>query len=172
MSFVPDAYTPPAIARFKDFQLVVLAPQHADEDFRAVRASADDIRHVFGPENDWPDAQISYEENLADLARHEQEFHDRVAFAYALLDPTGSDYLGCVYLRRIKSRLAHDPRKQMFQAQAFFWLSSLHHTLLPTDVLTTLQDWLARDWPFHSVAFPGRVQSWAQWDAMAGEAGE
>jgi hypothetical protein len=95
MPIISDNYCAPRQIQFTQFFMAVLAPQHADQDFEAVRASADAIRHVFGPDNDWPAADISFEENLADLTRHEAEFNDRYAFAYALLDPTGQDYLGC-----------------------------------------------------------------------------
>jgi len=28
------------------------------------------------------------------------------------------------------------------------------------------QKWLARDWPFSNVAYPGRAIAWDEWDAM------
>ena len=42
------------------FTLEVLGPCHADADVLAVKSSAKDIRHVFGPENDWPSADMSF----------------------------------------------------------------------------------------------------------------
>ena len=167
-TLVPDDFTVPRGLHAADFQLQVLCPAHAEADYQAVRASADRIRHVFGPHNDWPSATMSHEENLADLARHAAEFERREAFAYAMLDPAGVQYLGCLYLKPIKSRLAQDERRKRFQAQAFFWLSEAGQRLDPAEVLATIQRWLAADWPWRCVAFPGREPDWAAWEAMAG----
>ena len=167
MSFVPSTFVAPREPHFTRFQGVVLSPAVADLDWQAVRASADTMRHVFGPDNDWPDANISWADNLADLTRHAREFDEQVAFVYALLGPSGSDYLGCVYIKPIKSKRMPDARQQHFQAQVFFWLSSLHTVVAPAEVLAELKAWLQTAWPFAAVAFPGRVQSWADWEALA-----
>ena len=169
-SLVPDDFPVPRQFHTADFQLQVLSPVHAEADHLALRMSADRIRHVFGPHNGWPAADLGFEENLADLSRHAAEFERREAFAYALLDPAGSQYLGCFYLKRIKSRLAVDLRRERFQAQAFFWLSETGLALGEDVVLSRLARWLHEDWPFAAVAFPGRVPGWAEWAAMAAPA--
>lgn len=165
---IPDTFDPPRTHAFAPFSLCVLAPRFADQDYEAVRVSADRIRGVFGPYNGWPDAQISHAENLADLIRHEREFDTHTAFAYALLGPSGDGYLGCLYIKPIKSRREQDRRKQLFQAQAFLWLSSIQTVLDDGLAFATLQDWLSASWPWLTVAWPGRVQGWAQWEALAG----
>ena len=143
MQHLAENFIPPRTYDFGSFKIAVLSPQFADQDFHAVSHSADSIRNVFGPTNDWPDSHISHAQNLADLVRHEQEFNDRVAFAYALLDLSGELYLGCLYIKPIKSKLLHDGRRQLFQAQAFFWLSTTHTTLNVQDVLPVFQAWLS-----------------------------
>jgi hypothetical protein len=168
MQHLAGNFIPPRTYDFDLFKAAVLSPLFADQDFAAVRASADSIRNVFGPTNGWPDSHISYAENLADLVRHEQEFSDRVAFAYALFDPSGELYLGCLYIKPVKSKVAHDRRRQLFQAQAFFWLSTTHTILNAQDVLPVLQTWLSDYWSLALVAWPGRVQAWAEWEALAG----
>jgi hypothetical protein len=168
MSFVPEEFQPPRSFMAEAFQLVVLSPTFAETDFNAVRASASTIRNVFGPQNGWPDANITFEDNLADLVRHEDEFNAQEAFAYSLLDPSGARYLGCFYVKPIKSKLAVDFRKQKFQAQAFVWLSVLAPEVTVGHVVPVLARWLDEAWPFGAVAFPGRVQSWPEWEALAG----
>jgi hypothetical protein len=159
MPFVPDRYAPPRTQRFAQFTLAVLSPHFAAQDYAAVTTSADAIRHVFGPANGWPAPDISFAENLADLERHAREFTDRVAFAYALLSPDGERYLGCLYIRPIKSQRA------AFDAQAFFWLSTLaDRGGLAERVLADVQAWLKAAWPFQAVAFPGRTIAWADWE--------
>ncbi len=163
---IPKEFEPARTADFGKFQLVVLAPDLAEQDHKAVLASADNIRHVFGPTNGWPPSNITFEENLADLTRHAREFDERVAFAYALLDVAQNAYLGCLYIKPIKSRIAADRRKQLFQAQAFLWLSSTQSLVSDDNVFATLRDWLSRQWPFEAVAWPGRSPSWLEWDTL------
>lgn len=166
MPLVPSAFRPPRGGSLDGFTLEVLAPCHAAADFQAVKSSANDIRHVFGPENDWPAADITFEQNLADLERHEKEFDRRDAFAYSMLkSPT--EYLGCLYIKPIKSRLADDRRKALFDAQAFFWLSSVSTSLAQADVHAALEHWLSEHWPFRAVAWPGRTQGWSEWARLA-----
>lgn len=166
MALVPAAFDPPRRVSLDGFTLEVLAPCHADADFRAVKSSANDIRHVFGPESDWPSADITFEQNLADLERHAQEFERRDAFAYSMLkSPT--EYVGCLYIKPIKSRMADDARKALFDAQAFFWLSSVPNPLSATAVHAVLDQWLRDQWPFRAVAWPGRTESWAEWERLA-----
>ncbi|QNM96195.1 hypothetical protein [Chitinimonas koreensis] len=170
MSFVPATFSAPREWRHPLFQLQVLAPIHAEPDYEAVMTSADAIRHVFGRDSDWPDPQMSFEENRGDLERHETEFEQDVAYAYAMLDPAGERYLGCVYIRPIKSRIEGDLRQQRYQAQTIFWLSSLHAQIDAQQTLDILKAWIADGWPFERVAFPGREIDWPTWEAMARDA--
>ena len=166
MPLVPSTFDPPRGARLDGFTLEVLGPRHAAADFGAVKSSANDIRQVFGPDSDWPAGDITFEQNLADLARHEREFEGRDAFAYSMLkSPT--EYVGCLYIKPIKSRMAEDRRKALFDAQAFFWLSSVPHALSATAVHAVLDQWLRDQWPFRAVAWPGRTQGWAEWAQLA-----
>ncbi len=167
IAMVPASFDPPRTQRLTSFQLAVLGPAFAEQDHQAVRGSADRIRHVFGPTDDWPDANISWHENLADLVRHEREFDERLAFAYALLDPRREAYLGCLYLRPIRSGRADDRRPQCYQAQAFLWLSVLHSAVTDTQALAEIRAWLGERWPLAAVAWPGREPAWAAWEAMA-----
>ncbi len=160
-------FDPPRIQALQSFQLVVLGPAHAEQDYRAVRASADRIRHVFGPADGWPDANISWQENHADLVRHEREFNERIAFAYALLDLTGEAYLGCLYLRPIKPAHADDRRSRRYQAQAFLWLSVLQSAVTDRQAEADIRAWLGAHWPLAAVAWPGREPSWAEWEELS-----
>jgi hypothetical protein len=169
MPLIPALFEPPLTVDLDGFTAKVLTPQFADLDFEAVTASANTIRHVFGPENFWPSQGMGYEENKADLARHERQFHERSAFAYALLDPTGSRYLGCLYLKPIKSKTGRDKRHEQFSAQAFFWLSTLHQEVGEAALQAAITDWLAAVWGLTNVAWPGRNPSWKAWSALAAQ---
>jgi hypothetical protein len=166
MPLVPSAFEPPRCASLDGFALEVLGPCLAAADFLAVKSSANDIRHVFGPDNDWPSAEITFEQNRADLERHAKEFERRDGFAYSMLkSPT--EYVGCLYIKPVKSRIAQDPRKALFDAQAFFWLSSMSKALSAATVHAALDGWLSDHWPFRAVAWPGRTESWEEWERLA-----
>ena len=168
MLFIPDDYSPPQTYQSSLFRLEVLSPKFATEDFASVTASANDIRHVFGPTNGWPSPDMSYAENLADLERHEREFFERQAFAYSILSHDRGAYLGCLYIKPIKSKIDNDFRKSMYGAQAFVWLGTQEHSgNLAEQVLVDLQIWLEEAWPFRAVAFPGRTIGWSVWEQMA-----
>jgi len=164
---VPATFDPPRTYKLQSLQLAVLGPAFADQDYVAVRTSADQIRHVFGPADEWPDPAISWQENHADLVRHEREFNQRIAFAYALLDLHGEGYLGCLYLRPIRAACADDRRKRLYQAQAFLWLSVRHSAVTDTQAHAEIRAWLGERWPFACVAWPGREPGWAEWEALA-----
>lgn len=167
MPIVTGTFLPPESVVFPGFVLRVLSPEFSDEDFVAVRASADSIRHVFGPENEWPSAAITFEENRADLARHRREFNERSAFAYSLLDTQGARYLGCFYLKPIKSKMGRDQRHKRFSSQAYLWLSILHEDVNDQEVLAEISFWLASQWGLEKVAWPGRSTSWDEWKALS-----
>jgi hypothetical protein len=164
---IPSSFDPPRSQWLTSFQVAVLGPRFAEQDYQAVRGSADRIRHVFGPNDDWPDANISWQENHADLVRHEREFDERIAFAYALLDQRGSVYLGCLYLRPIRPARADDRRPQCYQVQAFLWLSVLQSAVTDAQALAEIRAWLGARWPLVSVAWPGRDPGWPTWEALA-----
>ncbi|MQR02442.1 hypothetical protein [Glaciimonas soli] len=167
MPFIPDDFAAPSVQHFDQFVLEVLSPKFTDQDFAAVVASPNDIRYVFGPNNAWPSPQMTLTENLADVTRHEKEFVDRKAFAYAIRSLDGERYLGCVYIKPIKSRIENDLRKSLYDAQVFFWVSSIENTgNLDQLILVNIQDWLQKAWPFKATAFPGRTINWQEWEQM------
>jgi hypothetical protein len=168
MPFVPNAFDPPASASLPSFFLDVLRPSYADADYEAVTASANSIRGVFGPSDDaWPPPQMSYEMNLADLTRHEHEFHERYAFAYVILDKSRQKYLGCVYLKPIKSKTFLNQQQAQFTSQAFLWLSVLHEVVSDETVKFETANWFESVWGLSRVAWPGRTFSWHEWQRLA-----
>lgn len=72
MLHLPATFVPPRSFVSKRFRLEALSASHCNDDFRAVTKNAAHIRGVFGPTNEWPHADITFEENHADLVRHER----------------------------------------------------------------------------------------------------
>lgn len=77
------------------FDLAILSPLDADEDFAAIDESRPVLDGLFG--DNWPKG-VTYESNLADLARHEREFEARFAFSWTIRS-SDEAYLGCAYFR-------------------------------------------------------------------------
>ena len=145
--FVPDGFMVPDGLTHDRFRLRMLAAADAEADYAAVMASQARLRA--GSPHGWPRKGFTLEENLADLIRHEQEFHDRVAFAYTMVSRDESEVLGCVYINPPASGTTggnHD-------AEAYMWVRDEYHPELTGTLFETVRDWLAHRWPFESVRY-------------------
>ncbi|MEM8765863.1 MAG: hypothetical protein AAGE43_00335 [Pseudomonadota bacterium] len=123
------------------FRLRMLAASDAEADYEAVMASAARLRA--GSENGWPRIGFTLAENLADLERHEQEFYDRVAFAYTMVAPDESSVLGCVYF--------NPPTSPEADVNVHLWVRDEHHPALTRTLYEAVVAWLVKDWPFERI---------------------
>ncbi len=140
--FVPRAFVVPAGFAHPQFSLRMLCASDARADYEAVMASAARLRA--GSPHGWPRSGFTLAENLKDLERHEQEFRDRSAFAYTVLDPQGSCVLGCVYINpSTESPPADGPA-----ADVYLWVRDEHHPGLTRVLYKTVHGWLESSWPF------------------------
>ncbi|SET74080.1 hypothetical protein [Marinobacter segnicrescens] len=125
-------------------------------DYPAVVESRNKLKNLFGPRDQWPPDDLTPEMDEADLAWHAREFSSRRSFAYHLLSHDQQQCLGCLYLYPTASR-THD-------AEAYLWthieLTSPQATLIEDEVI----GWVSQDWPFTSVAWPGRFIPFKQWE--------
>ena len=146
--FVPSDFAVPLALVEDRFRLEPLGPQHNDADYDAWTSSVEHIRTTPGWETEsWPDGR-SLEDNLRDLHRHARDFETRAGFTYTVVDPTGAEVIGCVYIYPDKSG-RHD-------AQVYSWVRASRPELdLP--LWRAVSDWLADAWPFESVAYAART---------------
>ncbi len=156
-TLVPDGYVVPEILETDRFLLRKLTIADLDKDFEAVTSSADHLRDVFGPGQDWP-AGLTRERDLADLGWHETEFNMRTSFAYTVMSLDESVCLGCVYF--------YPSAVPVFDALCILWVrSSVLDEGLDDVLFDTVKQWLADSWPFRRVGFPGRA---IEWDELNG----
>jgi hypothetical protein len=157
MPFVPSDFEIPATLETAEFRLRMLTVNDVVRDYDAVISSAEHLKTVF-PGGTWPDG-LTLEQNLIDLGWHQKEFQTRRSFAYTVVSPCESRVLGCVYI---------DPaKKQGFDAEVFLWArQDMLASGLEIRLHEAVKDWLAKDWPFASVAFPCRNISWEEWLAL------
>jgi hypothetical protein len=150
MAWLPAAFTPPG--------RVELSTGHhprpireADVaiDYPAVMGSRERLWQRYGEAWGWPPADMSFEDDRRDLARHEAEIAAHETFNYAVLDAGETTLLGCVY---VDPPEASSPPGT--DAVVSWWVvdeavgSELEHTL---DAFVPL--WLAETWGFRSVAY-------------------
>jgi hypothetical protein len=67
-------------------------------DYPAVMGSRERLWAKYGEAWGWPSAEMSYEADAEDLARHEAEAGALETFNYAVLDDAETELLGCVYI--------------------------------------------------------------------------
>ena len=92
---LPEGFVVPATLETDQYRLKPLTQAHTELDFAAVMETQQRLR-ASAP-NGWPRPDFTLEENRSDLRRHEQEFVDRSAFAFTVLNLDESAVIGCVY---------------------------------------------------------------------------
>jgi hypothetical protein len=147
--------------RTDQFVLRPLSVRHNPLDYEAVVASQEQLR--LGSTHGWPRAGFTPEENLEDLRKHEQEFAERKAFVYTVLDPSETQCLGCVYIYPRERVLRHHRADAAAlaavgddEAEVTFWvrtdrLSDDLRNSLDRRLLDALRPWLRERFAFASV---------------------
>jgi hypothetical protein len=159
MPFVPPDFELPEIVQGDGF---ILRPIHMNDtliDYDAVMTSIDSIRDTYWRAPGWPTEDLSFMQDLIDLAWHTKERQFRTSFVYIPVTPDGKVQLGAIYI---------DPSaKQGFDADVQMWIrASEVDSGFDERLYVFVRDWIDRDWPFQKVAFPAREISRAEWDAL------
>ena len=145
-SFVPDDFEPPVALDGPGFRLEPLTGEHNARDHAAWAGSMEHIHRTPGfQQGNWPH-EMTLDQNLADLIRHDKDFQARRGFTYTVLDPD-DDIVGCVYIYP----LAGDPTA----ANVSSWVTEARADL-DTPLYTAVSEWLERDWPFPRVEYGTR----------------
>ncbi len=156
--FVPSEFNIPSTLETKNYRLRMLTVHDLVKDFDAIISSSDKLREVW-PASDWP-LGLTLEENLVDLGWHQREFTTRRSFAFTVVTPDETRVLGCVYI--------NPTRKKNYDAEIYLWTRTSEKATDPTDaqLMNTVENWVAREWPFVSPAFPGKKIPWNVWNQL------
>ena len=146
-SLVPDDFEPPRTFEGPGFHLQPLGPEHNDRDYEAWTSSMDHIHATPGEWGSWPEP-MTLEENMADMEMHAQEFLDRKAFTYSVLD--GDDVIGCLYIYPDKDGDA--------DAYVSSWVRA-SRAEMDVVVWRSVKAWLESDWPIGSFRYAERVRA-------------
>ena len=157
--FVPPDFVVPS--RLEDARFVIRPLLIGDviKDYDAVMSSVEHLRGVFGPTTKWPTG-LSLEDDLIDLGWHHKEFKTRRSFAYTVMSPDEAVCLGCLYI--------NPTTLPGYDAEAYCWIRASHAAELDARLYQVMTSWIAADWPFEAVAYPGRGLSWAERTALRG----
>jgi len=143
--FVPDRFAVPTALVAGGLRLEPLGPQHNAADYAAWTGSIEHIRATPGfSDGNWPDPDMTLEQNEADLRRHAEDFARRAGFTYTVLDEASGDVVGCVYIYPAR-RPGHD-------AQLQSWVRA-DYAARDAELRAALRDWLAVAWPFTAVDY-------------------
>ncbi len=145
-SFVPDDFEPPVALDGPGFRLEPLTGEHNARDHAAWSGSMEHIHRTPGfQQGNWPH-EMTLDQNMADLIRHDKDFQTRRGFTYTVLDPD-DDVVGCVYIYP----LAGDPSA----ANVSSWVTEARADL-DAPLYHAVSEWLERDWPFPRVEYGAR----------------
>ncbi len=157
--FVPDSATVPSGLETTDFRIRMLTIFDVVKDYDAVMTSSDHLKGEFGPKDAWPSPELTLEQDLIDLGWHQKEFQMGSSFAYTVMSLDESRCLGCLYV---------DPSgKEGYEAEVILWVrQSEVANGLDEKLFSAVRQWLANEWWFKTVAFPGRIIRWRDWEAL------
>ena len=155
--FIPREVTLPKGLEHERFHLRPITIHDVVKDYGAVMGHREYLWSLFGEAWGWPPPALTLEEDLIDLAWHQKEHQLRSTFNFAAMAPDESRLLGCVYV--------DPPTKQGFDAEVFWWAVP-DEAGLEEEVGRAATAWIEAEWPFELVAYPGRVQPWAEYDAL------
>ncbi|SOC57460.1 GNAT family N-acetyltransferase [Ornithinimicrobium cerasi] len=161
MAWLPDDWQHPTrLDLASGHHLRPIRASDIDVDYPAVMGSRDRLWATFGEVWGWPPADMTVEQDREDLARHEREIEAHESFNYALFaDEEESALLGCVYI--------DPPEKQGADADVSWWVvDELVGSEVDARLPEAIAAWLARDWPFRTVRYPGRELTWAEWELL------
>jgi tetratricopeptide (TPR) repeat protein len=157
--FVPDDFEIPDLLLTRHLRIRPLHAEDVDLDYRAVMSSVDHLKDVFGPGSNWPTEELTREDDLRALKKHEKEHLQRAAFTYTVMNHDETDCLGCVYILPAHAK--------DYDAQVYLWVTAkAFRDGRDAELYAAVRDWIEKQWPFSRVAYPGRGIDWESWEKL------
>lgn len=151
----------PEYLEHETFCFEVLHPKHVELDFQALMKSKDFLRRWSN--SAWPEDHFKVEDNLIDLEWHYEEFKEKTAFTYTILNQENTNCLGCIYIRPVSSIPSLSPKDKAkldpFQFFISYWvITDIRNTQLENEIFNAIHYWLLSDWQFQSFLFVSNAQ--------------
>jgi hypothetical protein len=158
-SFVTPDFAVPTLVEGAGFKLVPLGPELVDLDYQAYMSSIAHLRQTFTRSTGWPREGTTAAEAMADMETEQGRFERRESFAYAVLTPDGTRERGCVYV--------YPSKVEGYDAVVRLWVTKAEFDAgFDAELYAWTRQWIAEDWPFDNVAYPGRAIGWEAWDNL------
>lgn len=158
-AFIPEDFEAPVRIEGEGFQIVPLGPDLVEIDFEAYMSSIEHLQQTFTRSSSWPREGITDEEAMLDMETEQRRFQNRESFAYAVLTPDGTRERGCVYV--------YPSPKPGYGAMVRMWVTKAEFDAgFDAELEAWMKGWIAENWPFENVAYPGRSIAWSTWDAL------
>ncbi|MGC4192370.1 MAG: hypothetical protein QM589_14565 [Thermomicrobiales bacterium] len=158
-----DADPPDGLAG-PGFLLRPILASDAELDYAAVMESRVELRPW--EQTGWPADDFTVEANRRDLEMLQRGHEDRTRFTYTVLDSSGTECLGCVYVMPPDARSFVKPgvtiapvgdgdrRWEDYGAAVYFWVRTSRLAMqLDRALLDALRMWFAQDWKLGRVLF-------------------
>lgn len=159
-SLVPADFAVPTRVETKGFTIVPLAVELARTDYEAYMSSVEHLQKTFTRSTAWPHEGITDADTIADMENEQGRFRARTSFAYAVLTPDGKRERGCVYVQ--------PSPVPGYDAVVRLWVTKAEYDAgFDRQLYAFVTKWIAQDWPFAKVAYPGRSIDWQTWDGLA-----
>lgn len=156
--FVPPDFTIPDTLETAHFRIRMLTINDVVKDYDAVMTSIEHIQKTYQSLT-WPTKELTFEQDLIDLGWHQKEFQMRRSFAYTVVSLDESEVIGCLYI--------NPTTKDGYDASVTMWVrASVAEKGLDAILFNSVKQWVAKDWPFRKVEYPGREISWDAWRVM------
>lgn len=150
MTWLPHGFrTPQRVDLVTGHHLRPIRGSDVDIDYPAVMGSRERLWSRYGQAWGWPPETMTFEEDRADLIRHEREIEAQETFNFAVLDAGEGLLCGCVYV---------DPPEEDsppgIDAVSSWWVVDEHAGgPLEAALEEFVPGWLADVWGFRAVSF-------------------
>jgi hypothetical protein len=128
------------------------------KDYAAVAGSPELLGAAFGDPGAVP-MPYTLEQEIIELGWHQKEFQLGFSFTFTVVALDESEAYGNVYV--------FPASRGEFEAEVYTWVRGEQlDSGMGEELFAVTQKWIGADWPFTSVAYPGREIDWASWDKL------
>ena len=168
----PDALIPTGL-QTAEFALRPIRADDAENDFAAVMETREHLR--LWEQSTWPADDFTVAANREDLVDLEQRHAEHRAFTYTVIDPDGTECLGCVYvfsttasfLAKSTVTAVGDDEWTDVDAVVYFWARlSRMETGMDGRLLAALREWFRDEWKLERTVFVTNEQFTQQVDVI------
>tara|TARA_B110000208_G_C11728501_1_gene415477 strand:+ start:865 stop:1314 length:450 start_codon:yes stop_codon:yes gene_type:complete len=141
---VPYKFKIPNKLITKTFYLQILNKDMLHIDYHIIKSNANHLLETFDKDPKWPE-NISFQDNLNDLILHGQQFAERTAFAFSIIDINTHEYLGCIYI--------YPTENKDYDCEIYYWVTLKEFNKGFKKKLLVIKNWIKKDWPFKNILY-------------------